>query len=150
MRGLSLGGGMIGEAILHHDFTEGLKKDIRYLVISDRSFSRLATVAGAITHQLVKPIFYLVGLELDGVAAARKLSHLNIEQMIIQHISGGGAGNDGVIPDNASLAYELHKGSTLKHKTFLESKSIEHNDFLPPEIEADLCARIEKILLHSN
>ncbi len=109
MRGLSLGGGMMGEAILNHDFTAGMKKDIRYLFIADRSFSRLSTVAVALVGLVVQPIFYITGTEPDGVAAACKLSQLGIQQIIIQHTSERGNGSDYVIPDNASLAYELHK-----------------------------------------
>lgn len=146
MRGLSLGGGMMGEAILNHDFTEGMKRDIRYLFIADCSFSRLSTVAGALVGSIVKPIFYVTGTELDGVEAARKLSRLGIQQIIIQHTSEGGNGNDGVIPDSSSLAYELHKNPTLQGKTFLESESIPHNVPLPKNIEESLNGKIHKFV----
>lgn len=146
MRGLSLGGGMMGEAILNHDFTEGMKKDIRYLSITDRSFSRLSTIAGALAGQVVVPIFYATGTELDGVAAARKLSQLGIQQIIIQHTSERGNGSDCVIPDNTSLAYELHKDPTLENKTFLESQSIRHNGLLPRDIVDRLNLKIQEFI----
>ncbi len=57
MRGFSLGGGMLAEAILQHDFTEGMKKGIKYLSISDRTFSRLSTVA----DPFIKPIASNIG-----------------------------------------------------------------------------------------
>jgi hypothetical protein len=146
MRGLSLGGGMMGEAVLNHDFTEGMKKDIRYLSITDRSFSRLSTIAEALVGQIVKPIFYITGTELDGVAAARKLSQLGIQQIIIQHTSEGGTGSDYVIPDSTSLAYELHKDPTLESKVFLESQFITHNGQLPGNIENSLKRKIQEFV----
>jgi len=45
LHGLSLGGGMMSEAILQHDFSQGQSKEIKYLVISDRTFSRLSDIA---------------------------------------------------------------------------------------------------------
>lgn len=146
MHGFSLGSGMIGEAILTHDFTEGMKKDIRYLSISDRSFSRLSSIAAALVGKIVKPIFYLTGTELDGVGAALKLSQLGIRQIVIQHRSKDGTGSDHVIPDNCSLAYELHKDSTFENKIFLESESITHNGLLPRNIEESLKHEIQEFI----
>lgn len=152
MHGLSLGGGMMGEAILNHDFTGGMRKGIRYLSITDRSFSRLSTIAAALVDQIakvgrvVKKIFYITGTELDGIAAARKLSQLGIKQIIIQHTSEDGAGSDKVILDRTSLAYELHKDPTLKDKIFLESELIRHNDSLPEDIEKGLRYQIHEFI----
>lgn len=39
-------------------------------------------MAGAFVGQIVEPIFYMTGTELDGVAAARKLSQLGIQQNV--------------------------------------------------------------------
>lgn len=142
MRGFSLGGGMLGEAILNHKF----KRDTRYLLISDRSFNRLSTIAGALAGAFVKPILRLIGMELDGVGAARKLSQLGISQIVIQHTSKDGAGSDGIIPDNSSLAYELHKDKNLKNKFFLESELITHNGELPEEIKKGLIHQIQKFI----
>lgn len=145
MHGLSLGGGMLGEAILNHDFNENTK-GIRYLSITDRSFSRLSTVAGALVGKIVPPIFQMTGTELDGVGAAKKLSQLGIRQIVIQHTSEGDKGNDYVIPDNASLAYELHKDPTNANKIFLESESIIHNGPLPGDIEDRLNQQIQEFI----
>lgn len=136
----------MGEAIINHDFTEGMKKNIRYLSISDRSFSCLSTIAGILVSNIVKPIFYITGVELDGVGAARKLSQLGIRQIVIQHISIDGTGSDSSIPDNASLAYELHKDTTPKDKIFLESESISHNTSLPSDIENGLEYQIKEFI----
>lgn len=139
MRGLSLGGGMLAEAVLQHDFTEGLKNDIRYLSISDRTFSKLSSAASEIVGKIVKPIFVCTGTELDGIEAAKKLSALNIRQIIVQHVSNDGTGSDSVIPDNVSLANELHQNyNELTDKVFLESRFIEHNESLPDEIKQQL------------
>jgi len=54
---------------------------------------------------------------LDGVGAARKLSDLRIQQIVIQHSSLEGEGSDDVIPDRTSLAYELHQAKLI-YKVF--------------------------------
>lgn len=146
MEGLSLGGGMMGEAIINHDFTEGIEKGINYLSITDRSFSRLSTIAGALVSRIVEPMFHITGTELDGVAAAQKLSQLGIQHIVIQHKSADENGDDGVITDKASLAYELHKDSSLKNKVFLESELIDHNGSLPENIERNLKYLIREFL----
>ncbi len=146
MNGHSLGGGMMGEAILSHDFSKGMKDNIRYLSIVDRSFSRLSTISGALEGKIVKSIFHLTGAELDGIGAAQKLSHLGIKQIIIQHISGSGTGHDGKIPDSVSLAYELHQNKSLQSKIYLEAESIMHSLPLPNDIEENLKNLIEEFL----
>lgn len=146
MHGFSLGAGMLGEAILKHDFTEGLKQNIRYLSISDRSFSRLSTIAKAFVGKIIKPLFYVTGTELDGVKAAQKLSRLGIRQIVIQHTSKDATRSDGVIPDQASLAYELQKDPTLTNKIFLESTSIDHCNSLPKSIKKSLEQHIQDFI----
>lgn len=147
MHGFSLGGGMLAEAILNHDFTAGLKNKTDYLFIADRTFSRLSTIAGAMISTIVKPIFYLVGMELDGIGAARKLSQLGIKQIVIQHTSEDGTGSDGVIYDDASLAYVLKKDPINKeHITFIESTQMNHNGNLPGNNALELKTQIHHFL----
>jgi hypothetical protein len=142
MHGLSLGGGMMAEAILNHDFTEGMNRDIRYLSISDRTFSRLSSIAAHVVGAFVKPLFFVSGTELDGLGAAKKLSELGIRQVIIQHNSLNADGSDWVIPDSKSLAYKLHAEKGLQNKVFLESPGIDHNGPLPFDIQASLSKEI--------
>lgn len=124
--GLSLGGGMISEAIQIHEFDS----NVNYLGIFDRTFSYLsalaAELAGFFVHPFLTfcttPLFYLSGAELDTVSGAEKLKKLKIKHLIIQHT--GGARTDGLIPDNMGLA------SSLDHdpkRTFLLSPDIDHS-----------------------
>lgn len=166
MNGYSLGGGMMAEAILNHDFTAGIKNNIHYLCISRVTFGRLSTVPAAIAGRIVsyitfgrlstdattaiagkivQPIFYLVGVELDGVSAAKKLSQLGISQIIVQHCSQGGTGSDDTIPDKVSLAYELHKEPEITNKIFLESHKIGHSE-TPKAIKNELNGYISDFL----
>lgn len=146
MEGFSLGGGMMAEAILNHDFSTGLAEGIRYLSITDRSFSNLSSIAAKLKGPIVMPAFYVSGFELDGVEAARKLSQLAIKQIIIQHCSSTGEGSDGVIPDSVSLASEVHKDRTLIDKIFLESRQISHYDELPLAIKNKLKHSLQEFL----
>lgn len=120
-RGLSLGGGMMSEAVVSHKFD--LNK-IKYLSISDRTFSRLSDVAATFVGSFVIPLFYLTGTQLDSVSGAEKLKQLKIEHIIIQHTSNQNQGTDGVIRDSVSLAPALDKAPT---RTFLLSSWIDHN-----------------------
>lgn len=153
MKGLSLGGGMMGEAILQHDFTVGLKQGVKYLSISDRTFDKISTIAGAIlglgtlVEKTVQGIFYITGTELDGVKAAKKLSDLHIKHIIVQHNSPNNDGSDGIILDRTSLAYQLHKDPiTFTDKVYLEHNDMLHNEFLPWETQKSLNNEIEKFL----
>lgn len=142
MHGLSLGGGMMGEAVLNHDFSYGEKRGIKYLFVADRTFSKLSDVAANLVGSVVKPIFYLAGAELDGVSAGMRLSSKGIKQIVIQHKSQNGLGSDGVIADEISLANQLRKRefqySFLPNKVYLESDQIDHNSDLPRNIEKRL------------
>ena len=145
MRGFSLGSGMWSEGILQHDFNEGLKKNIRYLAISEVSFCSLSNVAKAYAGKIAPLFFYLAGMELDGIAGARKLSRLDIKQIVIQHSSLDGTGSDGVIPDNASLATALRNDPFMTNKVYIESTTIHHNRY-PPPIEEQLKNEITRFL----
>jgi hypothetical protein len=142
-KGLSLGNGMISEAVLQHDFTDGLKSNRKYLAVSDRSFSSLSELAGALVGSVVKPIFYLTGTELDGLGAAKKLSDLKIQQIVIQN-SSDKEGTDGVIPNSAGMAAPLKNFPTV---TILESDQVLHIGELPWKIGRDLGASLQTFLL---
>lgn len=157
MNGFSLGGGMMAEAVLNHDFTDGLDQGVKYLFIADRTFSRLTKIAKHLAREiakkeivgtLVQKLFKITGTELDGIGAARKLSQLQIPQIIIQHFSPGRKGTDGVIPDKSSLAKALHEDNTLTDKIYLESPGITHLRPLPRTVQDDLSRHIQAFLSH--
>lgn len=137
--GFSLGGGMLSEAALAHEFD--LKK-VKYLGILNCTFSRLSAIAAAMVGRLVLPIFYLTGTELDSVVGVEKLKNLNIQHIIIQH-SDEHEATDGVIKDRVSLASKLKPDPT---RTFLLSPDISHDRDLPATIQAELDATIQTFL----
>jgi hypothetical protein len=137
-QGLSLGGGMMGEATLAHEFDT---TKFKYLGISDRTFSRLSDIAAVFVPFIATVAFFLTGAELDSVAGAEKLKKLNIEHVIIQHNSDKNQGTDGVIPDRVALAPKLEAAST---RTFLLSPRIPHNGNLPYDIRTTLNEKIKE------
>ncbi|MFZ4772830.1 MAG: hypothetical protein ACOYK9_02425 [Chlamydiia bacterium] len=142
MEGLSLGGGMMGEAITQHNFDKGLEKGTQYLSITDRSFNYLSSAAACLSFSLAKYVFVLAGMELDGVKAAKKLSRLQIKQIVINNKH-----SDTVIRDGAILANTLQEiRPTLDHMIFLKSKKIEHNLMLPIKIQTQLDQHIQEFL----
>ena len=104
-------------------------------MISDRTFSRLSTIAAALIASIAKPLCYLAGIELDSVGGARKLSQLGIQHIVIQHKSPEARGHDGVILDRASLATELHQDPSLKNVNYLEDENMFHGGSLPNSVE---------------
>ncbi len=142
MHGYSLGGGMMSEAILQHDFSKGVKNGIKYAMISKCTFSKLSDVAAAVVGSIVKPIFFLAGQQLDAASAAKKLIRLNIPHIIVQSSEK----SDGVIPKKASVGQFLHdkKLDAFNH-TFLESKEVYHCKPLPTDIEQALGAKIRSL-----
>ena len=114
--------------------------NIKYLGISDRTFSRLSDVAAALVGFIVTPFFYLSGTELDSISGAEKLKQLGIEHIIIQHTSNQHRGSDGVIPDHVSLASKLEPAPT---RTFLLSPEIPHDGCLPNDVFTQLNEKIK-------
>ena len=140
-KGFSLGGGMIAEAFSEHAFPQQIDNP-RYLVISDRSFNSLSDAATSIIGVFLKPIFFLAGMELDGVAGAERLRAHGIRHIIIQHRNPDHP-DDGVIPDKTALAMHLQEAATRR---FLLSPHILHNDVLPDQIWDELDQEIKNFL----
>ncbi len=154
--GTSLGGGAQSEAILSHEF----KDDIDYLVWSDRTFDYLSNAASRMVTALAKPIFFLLGIELDGIAGARKLQTLGITHIVTQNsraivtqnakadngvlpLTGkienfDKAGSDGVIPNDASLYVGLRLAGMQDSERLkcFGCPWVDHNGDLPHSIES--------------
>ncbi|HEX2579697.1 MAG TPA: hypothetical protein VHK67_04770 [Rhabdochlamydiaceae bacterium] len=137
MQGVSLGGGMMAEAILAHQFDTSR---VKYLSTSECTFSRLSDIAATFVPFIATAACFLTGAELDGVLAAEKLKKLGIKHIIIQHQSKDNKGTDGVIPDRVALAPALKKGPT---RTFLLSPDIKHGG-LPLTIQKNLLEKLQK------
>lgn len=163
--GTSLGGGAQAEAICMHQFKEG----VQYLVWSDRTFDFLSNAAGDLAPRIfglegsgakvfgsvVKGLFYLIGLELDSVAGAKRLKELDIRHIVTQNYIGVeegeyrlpyegeivDRGTDGIITDNSSLYLGIRRagltdGESLKDRLKLfGSNNVDHNGSLPVEVE---------------
>jgi hypothetical protein len=99
--GHSWGGGTLAKAVLNHDFRYGQLEGIKYLFVGDRTFSSFASIAAHRTFPLMRHIFRAVGFDLDGIAAAHRLTELGIQQVVID------AEGDTVIPSNVSLSRGL-------------------------------------------
>jgi hypothetical protein len=152
IRAHSLGNGMVSEGILQHAFQ---KEKVAYLLISDRTFSRLSVIArifiahilggtlGIVVGSAATLFCYLSGAELDGIAAAKKWTASRLPQIMTQH--GIGRGTDNVIPDDAGLAKEFpQEGHT--DKCILLSEQIRHNGFLPTDVLIRLNPLIDRFL----
>ncbi len=136
--GTSLGGGAQAEAICRHDF----KKDVKYMVWSDRSFDKLSNAASKMVLSIAKPLFYILGVELDGVAGAKRLKELKITHLVTQNYKGKiegdtlpyegdlvDSGSDGVIPNAASLYTGLRRAGIVDKERikFFGSPELCHN-----------------------
>ena len=144
--GMSLGGGAQEEAILSHEFKT---EEIDYLVWTDRSFDKLSNIASSLGTTLAKPIFFLLGIELNGIAAARKLEQLGITHIVTQNseiIDPDGVlpldkeftdmGSDFVIPNAVSLYVGL-KQAGFQDPDLLKcygGPQVSHNGSLPQAI----------------
>lgn len=139
-KGLSLGGGMMSEGALAHQFDT---TKFKYLAISDRTFCRLSDIAAAFVGFIATAAFFLAGAELDSISSAEKLKNLNIQHIIIQHNSERNEGTDGVVPDKVALAPAL---TEAPNRTFLLSPKIPHNGNLPSEIQEQSNTKIKEFL----
>lgn len=137
LAGHSLGGAAIGQAILLHSF----KPDLQYLVVQQMTFGRLSHVAGRMYpffQYLTAPLFWLINLEMDTVAASEKLDALNIPEHILNKREGDIFAHDKVIPGEATLAHLLHKTKLAKKKVMDYFVPFDHNEKGYLEITADI------------
>lgn len=154
--GTSLGGGAQARAFKYHKFV----KDVQYMVWSDRSFDNLTNAASSMVMSILKVIFPILGIDLDGVAGARRLNHLGIRQIVTNNYQGGNviddvlpttdsvnmSGTDGVIPNEASLYTGirkiLHSFPNLNLITFFGNEKVYHNGDLAKNLNAAVFERI--------
>lgn len=118
--GRSLGGAVISQAILQHDF----KENIKYFVVREMTFNRTEDVCEewAKNHLnfpkgIISKVIPLIGLSMNSVEASRKLARLGIRDIVIQSTNRKIPQNekpkledfktDGVIEARASLGYAL-------------------------------------------
>jgi hypothetical protein len=143
MYGYSFGGATLAEGIINHDFSRGQRLRVKYMFVSDRTFDNLQHIASKTVCRLLYPLFVALGVQLDGVAAARKLANLGIRHVIIQ----GQNESDEVIVDAVALAKAVKESSALlSNKCFLESPQITHRESLPEEIKNALEKEIAAFL----
>lgn len=147
--GRSLGGAAIGQAIVQHPF----KRDVHYLVVRQMTFDRTSNIIakkatqvlnGLLRREAEHPwmeravawIIAGIGLEMDSVAASRRLSALGIKEVIVQasreelrteeRPDPAAFIDDEVICPKASLAHALAKEGVVGDKVFRGIKDAEH------------------------
>jgi hypothetical protein len=156
MYGTSLGGGSQAEGILAHEFN----KKVKYMVQSDRTFDTLSHAASEIVKEqmglprlahIVEPLFWMLGISLNGVAGAKKLQKLNIPHIVTQNnnndtgtIKGvlpyegkiDESGTDQVIANAASLYVGVRKANINDNERvkFFGHSGVRHNGSLPYDV----------------
>lgn len=137
--GTSLGGGAQSEAIQNHSF----KKEINYIVWSHVTFDKLSNVASSLVIGIAKYIFFLLGIEANGVKGAKRLQELGIRHIVTQHNRDNSfkdpfndKGSDGVIHNRDSLYIGMRKADIVDQDRvkFYLSPDMDHNDDLPVKI----------------
>jgi len=135
--GHSIGGAVIGQAILQHEF----KKQLEYLVIRQCTFSQVSQAAHRFFPYFRTPVQSLIKsaeIDMDNIEASKKLAELGIKEVIIQAGEREGAeekspalgdfGSDGIIAAEASLGYNLVKEKILRNKKFRLLPHLDHRD----------------------
>lgn len=158
--GRSLGGSSMAQAILEHDFRWGLDRGVQYLAIDQVTFDRLSNVCTQFLKNLcpqipvISTIFTKIaqiigtilvkisGLEIDTIAASKKLRQLKIPEVIIQASKRSFNSNessineedfekDEMIPFDASKAHTIFKEVGVDKLTKLIGiKNLSHFDRL--------------------
>lgn len=113
------------------------------------TIKRISTLFGQkasfFIEQIVKQIFYVLRIELDGIGAAEKLGHLKIKQIVIQRTLNISDTGDGAIPDRGTLLHDL--SSNDKSKVLLLDNNIRHGDQnYPKKVELNLNQEIKRFL----
>ena len=138
LKGFSLGAGAMAGAIAQHEFK---REENDYLVMSINTFGRLSDVPGHYISQFVghrflkkvvrsvcfatKHFLRVIGADLDGVEAAKKLTELDVQHIIIQACHKVDdiivPLDDGIISGDVSLLRQLQKKDLLKGKVIVQN-----------------------------
>lgn len=149
--GTSLGGGAQSEAIQNHSF----KKEINYIVWSHVTFDKLSNVASSLVIGIAKTIFFLLGIEANGVKGARRLQELGIRHIVTQNNRDDSfkdpfndKGSDGVIHNRDSLYIGMRKANIIDRDRvrFYLSPNMDHNGGLPWKIQQSLHGDIQQFV----
>lgn len=122
--GHSIGGAANGQAALQHNFKQD---SVNYLFVPQMTFGRLSHIAKKIVPRCLKwavpTVIRGLDLEMDNVAASRRLAELNIPEYIINtreapsETNRSGYLHDGLIPAKATLGHRLYKANITHLKT---------------------------------
>lgn len=132
--GLSIGGGVQGEALSSHE----LKKNVKYVFVKDRTFSDLSTTASHLTIRLLGFLVKIFGWNISSVESSKKLKAPEIIMQTADVATYADVSDhpekikdDGVIFAKASLAKKLleDKQSFVGKKYFM-GISQSHNEYL--------------------
>lgn len=146
--GLSIGGGIQGEALKTHP----LKKDIKYVFIKDRTFSTLSRLVSLMMGRALGLSVKCLGWEMDSVTSSKKLQATEI---VLQTTNNNNfhklksiddlRKSDGVIQKESSLAFALLKEGIHENKHFLGITS-SHSSSLDKEAFESLCEIVNQTL----
>ena len=144
LAGHSLGGAAIGQAILQHSFNTS---QIKYLVVQQMTFGKLSHLAGKMYpffKYIATPLFWITDIEMNTIAASKKLATLNIPEHVLNKqapIEARGClyAHDKVIPEDETLAHHLYTNKITHRKTINHPVYFNHNskDYL--ELTARIC-----------
>jgi hypothetical protein len=126
--GHSMGGAANGQAALQHNFKQD---SVNYLFVPQMTFGSLSHIAQKmaprcfkwLAPRVIQGVIRGLDLEMDNVAASRRLAELNIPEYIINTKETPSATNqsgylhDGIIPAKATLGHRLHKAGITHLKT---------------------------------
>ncbi|MGL4539654.1 MAG: CPn0927/CPn0928 family alpha/beta hydrolase fold protein [Candidatus Rhabdochlamydia sp.] len=150
--GLSIGGGIQGEALKMHP----LKKDIKYVFIKDRTFSTLSQLVSLMMGRFLGFAVKCLGWEMDSVTSSKKLQ---APEIILQTTKRASfhqlksiddlRESDDIIEKEGSLAFELLKGGTHENKHYLGITS-KHNDALGREVIEHLSEIVNQALAEDS
>lgn len=150
--GLSIGGGIQGEALKMHP----LKKDVKYVFIKDRTFSSLSQLVSLIKGRILGFSVKCFGWEMDSVTSSKKLQATEIVLQTTKKnnfhslkSSDDLKESDGVIKKEGSLAFELLKEGTHENKYYLGITS-GHNNALGKEVIEHLSEIVNQALTEDS
>jgi len=137
--GRSFGGAAVGQAVLRHDFLPSIRYTISRQMTFDISSRICGEMASSYTTKLlggfVEKLVEWTGLEMDSIAASKKLAELSIPEVIIQSTHSAIHGSiplltdfhsDGMIFSHTSLGYALVKEGITCDKFFIGIEKADH------------------------
>lgn len=122
---------------------------------TNERYYKISNAIGSIIAFPIKPIFFLLGIDLNGIGGAKKLQERGIAHIVTQNNQGqlndaklNIRGTDGIIPNDASCYVGMREVGIQDHERvkYHIAFGMDHNNDLPYKVTLDVNESIQNFI----